>query len=71
MAALVRLDRDLRVDFVRGLSLWVIFVNHTPGNLVGYLTPRNYTLADATEAFVLLAGYAAGLAYGGQMDRQG
>ena len=71
MAALVRLDRDLRVDFVRGLSLWVIFVNHTPGNLVGYLTPRNYTLADASEAFVLLAGYAAGLAYGGMMDRQG
>lgn len=71
MAALVRLDRDLRVDFVRGLSLWVIFVNHTPGNVIGYLTPRNYTLADASEAFVLLAGYAAGLAYGGVMDRQG
>jgi hypothetical protein len=71
MAALVRLDRDLRVDFVRGFSLWAIFVNHTPGNWLGYATPRNYTLADATEAFVLLAGYAAGLAYGGVMDRQG
>ena len=71
MAALVKLDRDLRVDFIRGFSLWAIFVNHTPGNWLGYLTPRNYTLADATEAFVLLAGYAAGLAYGGVMDRQG
>lgn len=71
MAALVRLDRDLRVDVVRGFSLWAIFVNHTPGNWLGYLTPRNYTLADATEAFVLLAGYAAGLAYGLVMDRQG
>ncbi len=71
MAALVRLDRDLRVDFVRGFALWAIFVNHTPGNWLGYVTPRNYTLADATEAFVLLAGYAAGLAYGSIMDRQG
>ena len=71
MATLVRLDRDLRVDFVRGFALWAIFVNHTPGNWLGYVTPRNYTLADATEAFVLLAGYAAGLAYGSIMDRQG
>ena len=71
MAALVKLDRDLRVDFIRGFSLWAIFVNHTPGNWLGHITPRNYTLADATEAFVLLAGYAAGLAYGGVMDRQG
>ncbi len=71
MASLVRLDRDLRVDFVRGFALWAIFVNHTPGNWLGYATPRNYTLADATEAFVLLAGYAAGLAYGLVLDRQG
>jgi hypothetical protein len=28
-------------------------------------------LCDATEAFVLLAGYAAGIAYGGMLDRQG
>lgn len=71
MTALVRLDRDLRVDFVRGFALWAIFVNHTPGNWLGYATPRNYTLADATETFVLLAGYAAGLSYGSVLDRQG
>jgi hypothetical protein len=28
-------------------------------------------MCDATEIFVLLAGYGAGLAYGGAMDRQG
>ena len=71
MRALIRFDRDLRVDLVRGFALWAIFVNHTPGNWLGYVTPRNYTLADATEAFVMLAGYAAGLAYGIVMDRQG
>jgi hypothetical protein len=71
MRSLIRLDRDLRVDVVRGFALWAIFVNHTPGNVLGFLTPRNYTLSDATEAFVLLAGYAAGLSYGRVMDRQG
>ncbi len=71
MRSLIRLDRDLRVDVVRGFALWAIFVNHTPGNVMGFLTPRNYTLSDATEAFVLLAGYAAGLSYGRVMDRQG
>lgn len=71
MRAFIRLDRDLRVDLVRGFALWAIFVNHMPGNWLARVTPRNYTLSDATEAFVLLAGYAAGLAYGGLMDRQG
>jgi hypothetical protein len=71
MHTLIRMDRDLRVDIVRGFALWAIFVNHTPGNVMGSVTPRNYTLSDATEAFVLLAGYAAGLAYGIVMDRQG
>lgn len=71
MEGLIRQGRDLRVDFFRGLALWAIFVNHTPGNWVGFVTPRNYVLADATETFVLLAGYAAGLAYGIVMDRQG
>jgi len=51
--------------------LWMIFVNHVPGNFLGLLTTRNYTLSDASEAFVFLAGYAAGLAYGLVLDRQG
>ncbi len=34
-------------------------------------TIKNFAFADATEAFVLLAGYAAAFAYAGQADRQG
>lgn len=71
MNDLIRQGRDLRADFVRGLSLWVILINHMPGNALGEWTPKNIMLADATEAFVLLAGYAAGIAYGKLMDRQG
>jgi hypothetical protein len=71
MLAFVRFDRDLRVDLFRGLALWAIFIDHTPGNLLGFLTIQNFSFSDASEAFVFLAGYAAGLAYGGILDRQG
>lgn len=63
--------RDLRADIFRGLALWFIFIDHVPGNLLGGYTLRNVALCDATEAFVLLAGYAAGIAYGTMLDRQG
>jgi hypothetical protein len=59
------------VDLFRGIALWLIFIDHIPGNWLGELTPRNIALFDATEAFVLLAGYAAGLAYGAALDRKG
>jgi hypothetical protein len=71
MNELIRQGRDLRADFLRGIALWVILINHMPGNALGEWTPKNIMLADATEAFVLLAGYAAGIAYGKLMDRQG
>lgn len=69
--SLVRPGRDLRVDFIRGLALWFIFIDHTPGNLLGHLTLRNVAFCDATEGFVLLAGYASGLAYGRLLEREG
>ncbi|WP_203075154.1 OpgC family protein [Falsiroseomonas ponticola] len=69
--SLVRPGRDLRVDFIRGLALWFIFIDHTPGNLLGQMTLRNVAFCDATEGFVLLAGYAAGIAYGRLLEREG
>lgn len=71
IASLVRPGRDLRVDFLRGLALWFIFIDHTPGNLLGHLTLRNVAFCDATEGFVLLAGYASGIAYGRMLEREG
>jgi len=68
---LIGSNRDLRVDFFRGLALWWIFMDHIPANWVAQFSLRNFALCDATEIFVLLAGYAAGLAYGRSMDRHG
>lgn len=66
-----RPGRDPRADICRGLALWMIVINHTPGNWLGGFTLKNFAFADATEAFVLLAGYAGAFAYAGQADRQG
>jgi hypothetical protein len=71
MQQLIRSARDLRADVFRGVALWFIFINHVPGNWLGMFTIRNFTMADATEVFVFLAGYAAGIAYGLLMLREG
>src|SRR5215831_6957995 len=63
--------RDLRVDFFRGLALWWIYTDHIPGDALGDYSLRNFAMCDATEIFVLLAGFGAGIAYGSVMDRQG
>jgi hypothetical protein len=63
--------RDLRVDFFRGLALWWIYTDHIPGDVLGDYSLRNFAMCDATEVFVLLAGFGAGIAYGSVMNRQG
>ncbi|WP_178130837.1 OpgC domain-containing protein [Reyranella sp. CPCC 100927] len=65
-----RRERDLRLDFFRGLALWFIFLDHIPDNVVSWLTVRNYGFSDATEIFVFISGYTAVIAYAGIM-RQG
>ena len=49
----------------------MIFVDHIPDNWIAQWSLRNFALADATEIFVLLAGYAAGIAYVGSYNRNG
>jgi hypothetical protein len=56
-------QRDLRLDFFRGLALITIFINHVPGTVFETWTSRNFGFSDAAEAFVLMSGIAAGLAY--------
>jgi hypothetical protein len=56
-------NRDVRIDFFRGLALLSIFINHIPGNLYDRFTHRNFGFSDAAELFVFLAGFVAALAY--------
>jgi hypothetical protein len=48
----VTVVRDLRLDLI--LSLWLIFLDHIPSNIVSWLTIRNYGFSDAAEIFVFV-----------------
>ena len=56
-------ERDLRLDFFRGIGLWMIFLDHIPHDVVSWLTLRNYGFSDAAEFFVFISGYLVGWIY--------
>ena len=63
--------RDPRVDFFRGLAFVIILIAHIPGNWMAQWIPARWGLSDATEMFVFMSGYAAGIAFGGVYLRAG
>lgn len=65
------MERDLRLDFFRGLALFCIFIDHLPNNVLAQFTLQSVMFADAAEVFILISGYTAGMVYGRIMERQG
>jgi OpgC protein len=51
--------RDLRLDLFRGLSLFFIFIDHIPNNVLSYVTLHSIAFSDAAEVFIFISGYAA------------
>src|SRR6201984_3107814 len=64
-------DRELRLDLLRGLALWLIFIDHLPPSLLTWFTLRNYGFSDATEIFIFISGYTAAFVYGRAMLESG
>jgi hypothetical protein len=64
-------ERDLRIDFFRGLALFCMFIDHMSNNIFAMFTLQSVMFADAAEVFILISGYTAGMVYGRAMDRQG
>src|SRR3569833_4064804 len=64
-------QRDQRLDMFRGLALIMIFIDHAPGTIYENFTSRNFGFSDAAEAFVLMSGLAAGIAYSPQLKGSG
>jgi hypothetical protein len=64
-------ERDLRLDFCRGLALIVIFIDHVANNPLADWTLHNFAFCDAAEVFVLISGMASYLAYGSKLDKVG
>lgn len=61
--------RDPRIDAFRGVALVMILINHMPVNPYEYFTTRNFGFSDAAEAFFIMSGIAAGIAYAPAMIR--
>jgi hypothetical protein len=67
----VSIERDLRLDFFRGLSLFFIFIDHIPNNVLSYGTVQVIAFSDAAEVFIFISGYTAALVYGQLLLRRG
>jgi hypothetical protein len=67
----VSIERDLRLDFFRGLSLFFIFIDHIPNNSLSYGTVQVIAFSDAAEVFIFISGYTAALVYGQLLLRRG
>jgi hypothetical protein len=63
--------RDLRLDFFRGIAMFIILIAHTPGNFLTSWIPARWGFSDATEIFVFCSGMASAIAFGGAFQRAG
>jgi len=70
-APVVPKKRDVRLDFFRGLAMFIIFIAHTPQNLWTLYIPARFGPSDATEIFVFCSGFASAIAFGGAFKRYG
>jgi hypothetical protein len=56
--------RDPRLDFFRGLAMFIILIAHIPGNWITLWIPARFGFSDATEIFVFCSGMASAIAFG-------
>ncbi len=63
--------RDPRLDFFRGIAMFIILLAHTPGNPWTKWIPARFGFSDATEIFVFCSGMASALAFGAIFERHG
>ncbi len=63
--------RDPRLDFYRGIAMFIILFAHTPGNFFTSWIPARWGFSDATEMFVFCSGMASAIAFGRTFDRAG
>jgi hypothetical protein len=60
----IRRPRDIRLDFFRGLALFIILFSHIPRNGWSDWIPARFGFSDSAEIFVFCSGMASGLAFG-------
>lgn len=63
--------RDLRLDFFRGIGMFIILIAHITDNPWTLWIPARFGFSDATELFVFCSGMASALAFGAVFARAG
>jgi len=64
-------QRDLRLDFFRGLGMFIILIAHITNNPWTLWIPARFGFSDATEIFVFCSGMASAIAFGAVFSRAG
>jgi hypothetical protein len=64
-------ERDIRLDFFRGVAMIVILVAHITDNPWTLWIPGRFGFSDSTEIFVFCSGMASAIAYGAIFARAG
>jgi hypothetical protein len=70
-SALARAPRDERLDFFRGIAMFIIFIAHMPENPWFGFIPARFGFSSAAELFVFCSGLASALAFGRVFMREG
>ncbi len=63
--------RDVRLDFFRGLGMFIILVAHITNNPWTLYIPARFGFSDATEMFIFCSGMASAIAFGAVFARAG
>ncbi len=66
-----RRPREPRLDFFRGIAMFIILLAHTPGNTWTLWIPARFGFSDATEIFVFCSGMASAMAFGAVFQNRG
>ncbi len=64
-------QRDVRLDFFRGLAMFIIFIAHLPGNSWFLFIPARFGFSSAGELFVFCSGLASAFAFGRIFEQEG
>jgi hypothetical protein len=63
--------RDPRLDFFRGLGIFIILIAHIPWSSWTEWLPSRFGFSDGADMFVFCSGMASAIAFGRVFDRRG
>ncbi|MEQ1909936.1 MAG: OpgC domain-containing protein [Vicinamibacterales bacterium] len=64
--------RDLRIDFLRGIAMVCVIVDHSQRtSLLSWFSYERFWVVTAAEVFVVLSGVVLGMVYGPRLLRDG